>query len=69
MRLNNNVIPLDSLRLGCVVECLKQTDEVLFMVVANHQLAAGFRLSSIKLKSYHVYCIIVLPSVSQGKHK
>ncbi len=32
-----------SLWLHCVLECLKQTKKVLFMVVANHQLAAAFQ--------------------------
>ncbi len=29
--------------LGCVLECLEQANEALFMVVANHQLAADFQ--------------------------
>ncbi len=33
----------NSLWLHCVHECLQQTKKVLFMVVANHQLAAAFR--------------------------
>ncbi len=33
----------NSLWLHCVLECVKQTKKVLFMVVANHQLAAAFR--------------------------
>ncbi len=32
-----------SLRLGCVLEFLEQAIEALFMVVANHQLAADFQ--------------------------
>ncbi len=37
IQIHNSLLPY------CVLECLEQANKVLFMVVANHQLAAAFR--------------------------